>query len=152
MLPALLWEPAPLAAERGPGEAWRTPAPMSSTARRPYIIHCQMGPRAACAGGSLCAWHFADCSSHAASSHLHGFAGCDPSPPPVLPRENLRFRGWCHLASRWLSRASSQQIGIRQPPVTNSLWRKELALGVGCTEGDPPPNTHRAGRGCTGSQ
>lgn len=144
MPPALLWEPAPLTAERGRGEAWRTPAPRRGTARRPCIIHCQMGPPAACAGGSLCAWHFADCSSHVASSHLRGCVGCDPSPPPVLPRESLKFRGWCHLASRGLSRASSQQLRIRQPPsrpltVERKSWPWAWVVQKGTP---PPPHTH----------
>ena len=80
MLPGPPRECVALTAKRGLGGARRTPAPVSRAARRPYIIHCQTGPRAACAGGSLCAWHLADCSSHVASLPLHGFAGCDPSP------------------------------------------------------------------------
>lgn len=124
---------------------------MNRAARRPYIIHCQMGPRAALGGvrwGSLCAWHLADCSSHVASLHLHGFAGCDPSPHPVSPRGSLRFRGWGHRASPSFSVATQgQQIGIQQPPVPASLWR-EKTPGEGW-EGQrrPPPPPGRADGG-----
>ena len=137
MLPGPPRECVALTAKRGLGGARRTPAPVSRAARRPYIIHCQTGPRAACAGGSLCAWHLADCSSHVASLPLHGFAGCDPSPclpggggPEVQRMGRLAFSSQQGLKATGLDPAALSHLLTME-------GRDSPGEGLGGTEGKP---------------
>lgn len=138
--PLLPGEPEPLTEERDPGEAWRRhAAPVSRATRRPYIIHCQMGRL--CSGGSLCAWHFADCSSHVASLHLHGFAGCDPSPAsPFYPGRMLSSEDGATV------QVTQHLRGQTGPPVTASVWRRYgPGNGVGAEETYPRQGRQRTG-------
>lgn len=134
-MPAPLGVPAPLTGERGRGEAWRRhTAPVNRAARRPYIIHCQMGRWATVRWGPLCAWRVAD-SSHAASLHLRRFAGCEPSPAsPFSPggRQVLRMGPPCKSHSFSVAKQCLQSL---------PLWRKETALG---TEWRQRPTPDRA--------
>lgn len=137
-----------LSAER-PGEAWRTPA-QGAAARRPYIIHCQMGPRAACAGGSLCApgtYQLLLARCLIASSRICRVR----SFPPPSTRGSLRAGAGATLLSG-PSRASSQRTWTQRPPVPSHCGgMRQPWGGAGRDRGDRT-HTQRAGRGQAGSQ
>lgn len=155
-MPAPLEVPAPLTGERDRGEAWRRhTAPVNKAARRPYIIHCQMGRWATVRWGSLRAWRFADCSSHAASLHLRGFAGCEPSPAsPFSPggRQVLRMGPPCKSHSFSVVKRCLQSLplcgGKRQPwgqsgdrdlPQTGQQRTGWVTAGLRKGQGTPSP-------------